>query len=64
MPAVIESLTDLLNNLPGYYNTAIERINSLPEDLKKYYSINESQQQIQKKNWKDLKIELMRYMQI
>lgn len=32
MPAVIESLTDLLNNLPGYYNTAIERINSLPED--------------------------------
>lgn len=32
MPTVIQSLTDLLNNLPGYYNTAIERINSLPED--------------------------------
>ena len=32
MPAVIESLTDLLNNLPGYYNAAIEQINSLPEN--------------------------------
>ena len=32
MPTVIQSLIDLLNNLPGYYNTAIEKINSLPED--------------------------------
>lgn len=32
MPSVIESLTELLNNLPGYYNTAIDRINELPED--------------------------------
>ena len=32
IPTVIQSLTDLINNLPGYYNTAIEKINSLPED--------------------------------
>lgn len=32
IPIVVQSLTDLFTNLPGYYNSAIEQINSLPED--------------------------------
>lgn len=32
LPAVIESLTELISNIPNYYNTAVETINSLPED--------------------------------
>ena len=32
IPIVIQSLTDLFTNLPGYYNSVIEQINSLPED--------------------------------
>lgn len=32
LPAVIESLTKLISNIPNYYNTAVETINSLPED--------------------------------
>lgn len=32
IPIVIQSLSDLFTNLPGYYNSVIEKINSLPED--------------------------------
>ena len=32
LPTVIQSFTDLIVNIPDYYNTAIEKINELPED--------------------------------
>lgn len=32
LPPIIESVTDLINHLPGYYNTIINTINNLPED--------------------------------
>lgn len=32
IPIVIQSLTDLFENLPGYYNAVVEKINNLPED--------------------------------
>lgn len=32
IPIVVQSLTDLFTSLPEYYNSAIEQINSLPED--------------------------------
>lgn len=32
IPIVVQSLADLFTNLPGYYNSVIEQINSLPED--------------------------------
>ena len=32
IPIVIQSLTDLITNLPNYYNSVIEQINTLPED--------------------------------
>ena len=32
MPPIIESITDLLNNLPGYYSTLRRTLNNLPED--------------------------------
>ena len=39
LPVVIESVVELVNNFQGYWNTAIERLNALPED-----SILKSQQ--------------------
>lgn len=33
VPSVYESVTELANALPGYYNKAMETINSLPEDF-------------------------------
>ena len=32
IPIVVQSLTDLFTNLPGYYNSVTEKINELPED--------------------------------
>lgn len=32
MPYVIESATELISNIPNYYNAAVEKINELPED--------------------------------
>lgn len=32
LPTVIQSFSDLIVNIPDYYNTAIEKINELPED--------------------------------
>lgn len=32
VPALIESITDLLNNFQNYYNTTINALNNLPED--------------------------------
>ena len=32
IPAVSESIMDLINNLPNYYNKAIQTINEMPED--------------------------------
>ena len=32
LPAVIQSLKDLISNIPNYYNTAVDKINSLPEN--------------------------------
>lgn len=32
LPTVIESFFELVSNIPNYYNTAVEAINSLPED--------------------------------
>lgn len=32
IPIVIQSLTDLFENLPGYYSSIIEKINNLPEN--------------------------------
>lgn len=32
IPIVVQSLSDLIANLPGYYNSVINKINSLPED--------------------------------
>lgn len=32
VPIVVQSLTDLITNLPNYYNSVIEKINALPED--------------------------------
>ena len=32
MPSVIESFSELITNIPTYYNTVIEKINELPED--------------------------------
>lgn len=32
IPIVIQSLTDLVSNLPNYYNSIIDSINNLPED--------------------------------
>lgn len=32
IPIIAQSLTDLFTNLPGYYNSVIEKINSLPEN--------------------------------
>lgn len=31
IPILVQSLADLFNNLPGYYNSAVEKINELPE---------------------------------
>ena len=39
LPVVIDSVIELVNNFQGYWNTAIEKINALPED-----SILKSQQ--------------------
>ena len=39
LPVVIDSIIELVNNFQGYWNTAIEKINALPED-----SILKSQQ--------------------
>ena len=39
LPIVFESVVELVNNFQGYWNTAIERLNALPED-----SILKSQQ--------------------
>lgn len=32
LPVVVESITDLLNNIQGYFEIAIDRYNELPED--------------------------------
>lgn len=32
MPPIIESITDLVNNLPGYYSTLRRTLNNLPEE--------------------------------
>lgn len=32
MPPIVNSIADLLNNLPGYYNTITNGLNNLPED--------------------------------
>lgn len=32
IPIVVQSLSDLFTNLPGYYNSVTEKINELPED--------------------------------
>ena len=32
LPPIIESVTDLVGNLPGYYNTLAKSLNDLPED--------------------------------
>lgn len=32
LPPIIASITDLINHLPGYYNSIINTINNLPED--------------------------------
>ena len=32
MPPIVNSVTDLLSNLPGYYNTIAKGLNNLPED--------------------------------
>lgn len=32
IPIVIQSLADLITNLPDYYNSVVEKINALPED--------------------------------
>jgi len=32
LPPITESVTDLINHLPGYYNSIINTINNLPED--------------------------------
>ena len=39
LPVVIDSIIELINNFQGYWNTAIEKLNALPED-----SILKSQQ--------------------
>lgn len=39
LPVVVDSVVELVNNFQGYWNTAIERLNALPED-----SILKSQQ--------------------
>ena len=31
-PIIFESIVDLINNIPGYYETAIDKLNHLPED--------------------------------
>lgn len=32
MPTLIQSLSDLITNIPSYYNSIVENINALPED--------------------------------
>lgn len=32
LPPVVQSIIDLVNNLPNYYNMAMQKINELPED--------------------------------
>lgn len=32
LPPIIESVSDLINNLPGYYNSLTRTLNNLPED--------------------------------
>ena len=32
LPVVLESVTDLINNIQNYYETAIANYNNLPED--------------------------------
>ena len=32
VPSISDSVKDLINSLPGYYNSAIEYVNNLPED--------------------------------
>jgi len=32
LPPIVVSITDLINHLPGYYNSIIKTINNLPED--------------------------------
>lgn len=32
MPSVVESLSELVTNIPNYYNSMVEKINELPED--------------------------------
>ena len=32
MPPIVESITELVNNLPGYYNSLTRALNTLPED--------------------------------
>ena len=31
-PIIFESVVDLINNIPGYYEIAVEKLNHLPED--------------------------------
>lgn len=49
IPALSKSIVDLANNLPGYYNSAIEFVNNMPEDwLIKKESIQELINDLQK----------------
>lgn len=32
LPIITESITELVSNFPGYWNTAVEKVNALPED--------------------------------
>ena len=48
LPVVIESVTDFLNNIQNYYETAIDRYNALPEDsILKSDMVNDAIQSIQ-----------------
>ena len=48
LPVVVESVTDFLNNIQSYYETAIDRYNALPEDsILKSDMVNDVIQSIQ-----------------
>lgn len=48
LPVVFESVTDLINNIQGYYEIAINKYNELPEDsILKSDMVNETIQSIQ-----------------
>ncbi len=58
LPVVVESVTDLLNNIQNYYEMTIDRYNSLPEDsILKSDFVNDAIQGIQH-------IDLKQYIQI